>query len=73
MRDTPTKIVTHANDCEYSGVQLRVLANSIASAREYDCEYSSVRLRVLECSFESTQEFFFVVVVVEHTTEGVLK
>ena len=54
MRGTPTKIVTHANDCEYN-----VLASSTASVHEYDCErvfvceYSRVFSSLALASFDS--------------------
>ena len=54
LRNTPTKIATHTNDCKYSWVRLRVhaaliavLVSSIASTRKCNCKYSRVRLHVL--------------------------
>ena len=55
LHDTPTKIETHANDCDYSRVRLRVLASFDLRVLEFDCEYP--RLRVISSSIASTREF----------------
>ena len=63
LRNTPTKIVTGTDDCEYS----RILVSSIASAHEYNCEYLNVHLQVLMSVLKFSARKFSIRVWAHHS------